>query len=69
MRLFRKPEAKSATQMAAISGWLGARVEGGIVPDLNSVTAFQNDLANQWARINAASFLTIDEKRQLAGVG
>jgi len=51
-----------------ISGWLGPRVDGGIVPELNGVPAFQDDLANQWARIDAASFLTVEEKRRLAGV-
>jgi HK97 family phage portal protein len=51
-----------------ISGWLGARVDGGIVPELNGVPAFQDDLANQWARIDAASSLTVEEKRRLAGV-
>ena len=52
----------------AISGWLGARVDGGIVPELNGMPAFQDDLANQWARIDAASFLTVEEKRRLAGL-
>ena len=41
---------------------------GGIVADLNGVPAFQDDTANQWARIDAASFLTVEEKRRLAGV-
>jgi HK97 family phage portal protein len=52
----------------AISGWLSARMDGGIVPELNGVPAFQDDLANQWARIDAASFLTAEEKRRLAGI-
>ena len=51
-----------------ISGWLAARVDGGIVPELNDVPAFQDDLASRWARIDAASFLTVDEKRRLAGI-
>ncbi len=51
-----------------ISGWLLARVDSGIVPELNGVPAFQDDLASKWARIDAASFLTVDEKRCLAEI-
>lgn len=68
MRLFRKREAKSAMQIGGDLGLPGCARRRGIVPELNGVPAFQDDLANQWARINAASFLTIDEKRRLAGV-
>jgi HK97 family phage portal protein len=53
----------------AISGWLGERVGGELVPDLEGVPAFQEERAAQWARIDAASFLTVEEKRKLAGVG
>jgi len=53
----------------AISGWLGERVGGAIVPDLEGVPAFQEERAMQWQRIEAASFLTTEEKRRLAGVG
>ncbi len=53
----------------AISGWLEDRVGGGIVADLEGVPAFQEERAEQWARIDAASFLTVEEKRRLAGVG
>ncbi len=52
----------------AISCWLGARMSGGVVPELNGVPAFQADLAEKWARIDAAGFLTVEEKRRLAGV-
>jgi HK97 family phage portal protein len=52
----------------AISMWLGARMSGGVVPELNGVPAFQEDLAEQWRRIDAAGFLTVEEKRRLAGV-
>lgn len=53
----------------AISGWLGERVGGAIVPDLEGVPAFQDERATQWQRIDSASFLTTEEKRRLAGVG
>ncbi|MEZ6028175.1 MAG: phage portal protein [Hyphomonadaceae bacterium] len=53
----------------AISGWLGERVGGGLVPDLEGVPAFQEERAAQWQRIEAASFLTTEEKRRLAGIG
>ena len=53
----------------AISCWLGPRMGGGVVADLNGVPAFQEDKANQWARIDAATFLTVEEKRRMAGVG
>jgi len=52
----------------AITCWLGARMSGGVVPELNGVPAFQADLAEKWARIDAACFLTVEEKRRLAGV-
>jgi HK97 family phage portal protein len=52
----------------AISGWLEPRVEGRLEPDLENVPAFQEERAAQWARIDAASFLTLEEKRRLAGV-
>jgi HK97 family phage portal protein len=53
----------------AISGWLGERVGGGVTPDLEGVPAFQDERATQWQRIEAASFLTTEEKRRLAGIG
>ena len=53
----------------AISCWLAPRMGGGVAPDLNGVPAFQDDTASQWARIDAASFLTVEEKRRMAGVG
>jgi HK97 family phage portal protein len=53
----------------AISGWLGERVGGAVAPDLEHVPAFQAERAEQWARIDAASFLTVEEKRRMAGMG
>ncbi|MDZ4761738.1 MAG: phage portal protein [Alphaproteobacteria bacterium] len=52
----------------AVSGWLGARVGGEIAPDLDAVPAFAEERAALWARIDAAGFLTLEEKRRLAGV-
>lgn len=53
----------------AISGWLGEKVGGELHADLENVPAFQEERAAQWARIDAASFLTVEEKRRIAGVG
>ena len=53
----------------AISGWLSERVGGAVAPDLEHVPAFQAERADQWARIDAASFLTVEEKRRMAGIG
>jgi HK97 family phage portal protein len=53
----------------AVSGWLGERIGGGVVADLEGVPAFQVERAEQWARIDAASFLTVEEKRRMAGMG
>jgi phage portal protein BeeE len=52
----------------AISGWLALRVGGDLAPDLEGVPAFQEERSTQWARIDAASFLTIEEKRKMAGL-
>jgi HK97 family phage portal protein len=52
----------------AINGWLGPRVDGAITPDLNDLPAFQEDMALKWARIDAASFLSVEEKRRMAGI-
>ncbi len=52
----------------AISGWLAMRMDGAAAPDLNDLPAFQEDIANKWSRIDAASFLSVEEKRRLAGV-
>lgn len=43
----------------AISGWLDARVGGGVASNLGHVPAFQMERAEQRARIDAASFLTV----------
>jgi phage portal protein BeeE len=53
----------------AISGWLASRAGGGRAPDLQNTPAFQEERAAQWARIDAASFLTMEEKRRMAGLG
>lgn len=53
----------------AITGWLAPRVGGELVADLEGVPAFQEERAAQWARIDAASFLSMEEKRRMAGLG
>ena len=45
------------------------RVGGGITADLEGVPAFQDERALQWQRIDSASFLTVEEKRRMAGIG
>lgn len=53
----------------AMSNWLEDRAGGTLAPDLEGVPAFQEERAEQWRRIDGASFLTLEEKRRLAGVG
>jgi HK97 family phage portal protein len=52
----------------AISGWLGKRVGGALSADLEHVPAFQDERTALWARVEAAGFLSVDEKRALAGI-
>ncbi|MBU1346639.1 MAG: phage portal protein [Alphaproteobacteria bacterium] len=62
------PLARKAA--GALSGWLGGRFEGiRIEPDLDAVPALQPERDALWARLNAASFLTDEERRRMAGVG
>lgn len=54
----------------ALTGWLGGRFEGiRIEPDLDAVPALQPERDALWARLSAASFLSDDERRRMAGVG
>ena len=51
-------------------GWLGSRfVDCRIEPDLDAVPALQVERDALWARLNAAGFLTDEERRRMAGVG
>ncbi|CAN5255400.1 phage portal protein [soil metagenome] len=53
----------------ALSGWLGPRFGNvKVVADLDSVPALQGERDALWARLSAASFLTDEERRQMAGV-
>jgi len=55
---------------AALSGWLGQRFAGvRIEADLDGVPALQPERDALWARLNAAGFLTDEERRRMAGVG
>ena len=55
---------------AALTGWLGGRFPGArIEADLDGVPALQPERDALWARLEAASFLTIEERRRMAGVG
>ena len=54
----------------AMTGWLGerfARCE--IRADLDAVSALQPERDALWARLEAASFLTDEERRRMAGLG
>lgn len=54
----------------AMTGWLGGRFSDcDIRADLDAVPALQPERDALWARLDAASFLTEDERRQMAGLG
>ena len=56
----------------ALTGWLGGRFGAAdlrIEADLETVPALQGERDALWARLNAASFLTDEERRRMAGVG
>ncbi|MGA0546061.1 phage portal protein [Brevundimonas sp. VNH65] len=54
----------------ALSGWLGQRSPGlRIEPDLEAVAALQPERDALWARLAAAPFLTVEERRRMAGLG
>lgn len=54
----------------ALTGWLGGRFQAvEITPDLDGLPALQPERDALWARLNAASFLTDEERRRMAGVG
>ena len=53
----------------ALTGWLGQRFEDvRIEPDLDGAPALQVERDALWARLNAAGFLTDEERRRMAGV-
>ena len=51
----------------ALSGFIGGGLR--LTPDLDQVDAMSQDREALWARIEKASFLTTDEKRQAVGSG
>ena len=56
----------------ALTGWLGSRfgtVDLKIEADLDSAPGLQGERDALWARLGAASFLTDEERRRMAGVG
>ncbi|MDP3399637.1 MAG: phage portal protein, partial [Brevundimonas sp.] len=54
----------------ALTAWLSPRLPGcRIEADLEAVPALSPERDALWARLNAATFLTEDERRQMAGVG
>lgn len=55
---------------AALGGWLGGRFAGvRVEADLETLPALQPERDALWARLNAATFLTDEERRRMAGVG
>jgi HK97 family phage portal protein len=55
---------------AALTGWLGPRFLGcRVEADLDGLPALQPERDALWARLNAATFLTDEERRRMAGVG
>ena len=56
----------------ALTGWLGPRFGASVLrveADLEGVSALQGERDALWTRLDAASFLTDAEKRQMAGIG
>ena len=58
----------------ALEGWLAPRFEAApgalkVAVDLDAAPAFADERAALWARLDAASFLTPQERRRLAGLG
>lgn len=54
----------------ALTAWLGSRFAGArIEADLDAVPALQPEREALWARLNAAGFLTDEERRRMAGLG
>jgi HK97 family phage portal protein len=56
---------------SGLSRWLGPAYGRGLMlrPDLDSLDALSGDRDAQWARLQATTFLTDDEKRALVGYG
>lgn len=55
---------------AALTVWLGGRFAGvRIEADLEALPALQPERDALWARLNAAAFLSDEERRRMAGVG
>lgn len=54
----------------SVARWLNPIVDGelSIIPDLGAIEALNEDRAALWQRINAADFLSDDEKRKLVGL-
>lgn len=54
----------------ALTGWLGARFPGcRVAADWDAVPALSAEREALWARLEAASFLTLEERRRMAGLG
>jgi HK97 family phage portal protein len=67
---WRHTVAPLAERLArALTGWLGARHAGvRVACDLDAVPALSAERDALWARLEAASFLTPEERRRLAGL-
>jgi len=60
--------ARTATEMAA---WLAPRFGAALrlEPDVDRIDGLAAEREALWARVNAAGFLTDDEKREAVGYG
>ncbi len=60
-----------ARMTKAVSGWLAPAYGGGVElrPDLDQVEGLSAEREALWARLNAATFLTANEKRAAVGYG
>ena len=71
--LWRQTVLPLARRLAAdLSGWLAPAYGAGrltLEPDLDAVEALSVEREALWRRVNEASFLTDDEKRQAVGYG
>jgi HK97 family phage portal protein len=70
--LYRETVLPLAGRMLdALAAWLAPAYGEGLklVPDLDQVSALAGERESLWARVNAASFLTDDEKRAAVGYG
>ena len=55
--------------MQSLAQWISPDEELTIEPDMDAVEALADERESLWRRVNAADFLTSDEKREAVGYG